>query len=548
MLFFNLFRSTWSELAGERRNRWLPLLVLLVFALLYLPFLGKALHIDDPSFLRLGHQYGWYPVDSTGGSLPHRSSHPFLIPYLLKLLTALFGENEIFLHSCYLVFPLLALVALLQLYCNLFPTETRYSALLAILFLATPAVTVNAQTLMADLPALALLLGAVACYTDPQRRPAVLLGGGLLLGLAGLCAYQYLFLWPLLGLYHLRELRRTPWLLAALLLPMLIVGGWLAAVYLRYDYIPMVRTGDRPDISGEVKTGLRESSLAGKLLFNLACLGMSSLFAWLALFSLGDWKRRLLLLAASAALTGVLGSVTQLPPTLPGQLLLGGLIFVGLEALWLATRQLPRSGYAPQTLLLIGWIGATLVYNMWLMPFGSARYLLPALPPLLILLLNALQDRPLRPALQVTLAFLAVLLGLAAAISDYRLANSYRTMASEVQDYLAANPSNSVWYIGKWGMRYYMDKAGAKLLRADSNQPRRGDLVIIPEMPKFWIPSRQLRARLQPGFTREFNSGLPLRLFQRKSGAGFYCHYWGLLPLSFSKSSDETFTILSVAY
>lgn len=91
-----------------------------------------------------------------------------------------------------------------------------------------------------------------------------------------------------------------------------------------------------------------------------------------------------------------------------------------------------------------------------------------------------------------------------------------------------------------------MDAAGARYLLRSSNEPRPGDYVVIPEMPRFWSPSAALLARMQPYAEREYRQAFPLRLFNRRSHAGFYAHHWGLLPLALSREPDEVFQVWRV--
>jgi len=275
---------------------------------------------------------------------------------------------------------------------------------------------------------------------------------------------------------------------------------------------------------------------------------MSVLFLWIALFRTSSWKAHGAFLAASVALVGGLGLVAPLPESLGERWLLVGLVFVGLESLGWAVRELGAGRRDRATLFLLGWIAAALLYNLSLMPFGSARYLLPALPPLLMLLCIALGRAPAPPRALLPAALgLAVCFGGFAAVSDYRLANHYRAFAGEVEGRLAARSEGRTWFIVEWGMRHYLEQASASYLPARSNRPEPGDLVIVPEMPRFWAPSPPLQARLEPRRSRPFDSDLPVKLFHRRSGAGFYCHLWGLLPFSISEEEDETFTIFLVA-
>jgi hypothetical protein len=91
-----------------------------------------------------------------------------------------------------------------------------------------------------------------------------------------------------------------------------------------------------------------------------------------------------------------------------------------------------------------------------------------------------------------------------------------------------------------------MNKAGARVLLAASNEPEAGDFVVIPEMPRFWEPSRSLQPRLVVYAERKFTSALPIRLFNKRSDAGFYSHLWGMLPFAVSTAPDEVFAIYRV--
>ena len=95
-------------------------------------------------------------------------------------------------------------------------------------------------------------------------------------------------------------------------------------------------------------------------------------------------------------------------------------------------------------------------------------------------------------------------------------------------------------------MRHYMEKAGIRILPATSNEPKAGDFVVIPEMPRFWQLSGLVRERLVVYAQRKFISALPIRLFNRRGHAGFYSHLWGMLPLTFSTEPDEVFIVYRV--
>ena len=105
---------------ASRQQKLMLMLVLLVFAGLFLPFVNKAFHIDDVAFINVSRSFDWNPLIAILGEanyqgkilpeiLPYELTHPLLIPYLLKIGIALFGVNEPPLHLMFLVFPALSL-------------------------------------------------------------------------------------------------------------------------------------------------------------------------------------------------------------------------------------------------------------------------------------------------------------------------------------------------------------------------------------------------------------------------------------------------------
>jgi hypothetical protein len=200
---------------------------------------------------------------------------------------------------------------------------------------------------------------------------------------------------------------------------------------------------------------------------------------------------------------------------------------------------------------LAAWAVTVIGYNLLFLPFGSARYLLPALPPLVFLLLHIPADQAAageRGTAKAAVIVLALLWGAACAASDYAYAGTYRSFAREVRQFRDNRPQTvTTWYIGnKWGMQFYLEREGCRVLPAGSQAPRRGDFIIIPEMPRFWQPAPEVGRRMAFYATREFRSALPLRLFNRRSNAGFYAHHWGLLPFAFSREPDEVFQVWEV--
>lgn len=552
------------------RRALTPGLTVLLLLLLYIPFCNKAFHIDDQAFMNMARMIGWNPLqalpvdyDYVGKvitqMLPYEITHPLLIPYFIKIVVALFGEREIPLHLAFLLFPLLAGLSLVKVQ-RLFTAEGGRGWLpVALLFSSMPAILVNGQNIMTDMPTLAFFLWGMASYGDwfaggPRRSCYI---GGVALTLAVFCSYQMLAFVPLIGGYALYRRRVDRHLLLSLALPIAVLAAWLLAIYLRYDIFPLLKTriGDSETaIGNEISRGLRGRNLRDKSLATIAFFGASLLWA-LPL-------HHLLCRTLGWFLAG-LGILTPLCWLLTTDLVdysrlqRGGVaFFLSLGVMSIATfvriiRQRRRAGEpVGEQIFLLCWVLLVLAYIMLLFPFGSARYLMPALPPALLLLAGErgwVDGVAMRPVLTRVMLCGSLLFGLVAATADYRLAGVYREFAGEVQRLRAENNNSlDVWYIGEWGMHYYLRKAGARYLHANSNAPQLGDYLVIAEMPLLWGPAEELRHRLDAVTALNYSSPLPMRLFSRRSHAGFYAHYWGMLPFAFSREPDEVFTILRV--
>lgn len=542
-----------------------PALFLLCL-LLFLPFLGKAFHIDDAGFLELARMVDWNPLrtaaEAAGGtgdprSLPYGATHTVLMPYLVKVLAGLFGEREVPLHAAFLLFPLAALAALIALFERWYPASPRRTFGMVLLFASIPAFLVSGQSIMADVPTLACLLASLLAFersfgTD-RRAPALL--GGLLLAFAVFASYQMLAFVPLvlLGARLRGRLNRT--VVMGALIPVALLGVWLALVYARHGHVPVAPAdlaGTGSGIAAELKRGLRPDILAGKAVFLLAMLGASLLFVSLTrLLSLRTPARPLVRIAAAAIACSVplLFRVRYSPLETAGLALLCGL---GAVAVYDAVRAglTGRREEQARDRFLAAWAVMVIGYNLLFMPFGSARYLLPALPPLVFLLLHVPPDQAAarqRGPAKASVIVLALLWGVASAASDHAYAGTYRSFAKEVRQFRENRPQTfTTWYIGKWGMQFYLEREGCRVLPAGSQAPRAGDFIIIPEMPRFWEPAPEVGGRMVFYASREFRSTLPLRLFNRRSNAGFYAHHWGLLPFAFSREPDEVFQVWEV--
>jgi hypothetical protein len=201
--------------------------------------------------------------------------------------------------------------------------------------------------------------------------------------------------------------------------------------------------------------------------------------------------------------------------------------------------------------LLVVWIALVFWFQFGLL-FSSVRYLLPIVPPIVLLALRhrlvPVEARWFRPGLAASLA-----LTVAVAIGDARSANLYREFVAERVVPRKAEIAGRFLFDGHWGYQYYMEREGGEILDF-FRQPklREGDVVFIARTP---FPSYQ---RLQP--TRAlaieaeelaWSPRWPVRTIDCSAFANFYgpgvreCK-GPVLPFGFSTEAKDEFAILTV--
>jgi len=544
--------------------------VLVLFLLLYLPFVGKAFHIDDLAFINASKMIGWNPLEVIPTDMHfegilypkyivYELSHPLLVSYFIKIVIALFGESEVALHLAFMVFPLVALFSLMKLHRVFFPDAGEMSALPALFLLAMPAFLVNSLNVMTDLPTLAFLLLGMACLFDGLENGSAKMSylGGISLALSVFCSYQMLAFPPLIFLYALWRRKLTLHTFVGIALPYACLLAWLLAIYAVYDVFPVLKskvTGTSGDMGGMIKRGFGAEAIFKKGFSALALIGATGIFVLPLHYGLKRIMGRFLLLFTVLLPLSYLATFKITRYSFNASLAFSCFVALGvltvLTLVWTVWQRAEKGEKTRRDVFLLVWFFCVLGYATLLLPFSAARYILPLFPPMLMLMTSdpawqaATSGR--RIAVWSVLAA-SLLFGAASAFSDYKYADSYRQFAAKVKQIRSdAGNAFDVWYIGEWGMHYYMDKAGARYLHRDSNEPKAGDYVVLPDMPRMWRPSLPLQYRLSLKGEHRYASWFPLRLFNRRSDAGFYCHAWGMLPFAVSNEPDEVFTVLQV--
>ncbi len=549
-----------------------------VVALTTLPFAAKAVHIDDVYFLEIAGNVLKdplrpfagaealedidYRVFAQAGRCPDTfasMSHPPLVSYVMALVARLDGGfRELPLH---LAFDLFALGAALAMY-DLAKRFTRPSLVTTLLLVSSPVFVISAQSLMTDMPALALSLAALALFirgTDRSLGPALLLSG-VLAGLAILTRYSALLVLPLLCAYAVAQGRvRKAW--PALLGVCAVLGLWVAQNLVVHGELHIVASarhyrlfyaGRGFDWTGLLNNTLGDMSGLGGTSFIAAVLLLATgLCRRVVTFALGLFAAAMVFVVRPAGierldLYSVLEVIAVAASFAGGVLLLVEASWV--EALWPASSATRVVGAGERdSIFLAAWLLLSIGGALLLLPFGTARYLLPVLPPLWIVLVRRFWDRDPAPARIRTAAGLVIAQGLALSLVlgtvDQDYAGRYRDLAARMRE---SYPNRTVWFVGEWGFRYYMGQAGGRYLKSTDDSPQLGDIVVRPLIAGMHEMSPPLLARTSLVEQLPLRGRWPIRLMNFEAKAGYYSHHWGYLPWAVSNAPLEIVDVFEV--
>lgn len=550
-------------------------LLLSVVLLSTLPFLNRAIHLDENTYLAIARnvpRHFWFPQDFNGlwFGIPLLNfsghTHPVGLSYYLAFLMKVSGSGaEWVLRLGFIIFPLGYVMAGYFLARRF----TKAPLLTAILMMATPAVLVFSPTLMPDLPMTTFwLLAAVSFFSglDERKFWKVTLAGMLLIG-ATLISYQGIFMSLPLAVYAWCRGERRRKIFLNLALPVLFLALYWFAGYLHYGFFAARRSGEY----------LALSHIFGLTYFRQKVLGMLSTVGATTVFCVPViWMFWRSFRWRESALVGLLtvAACFFVPREYSPLEFAEFIIFVvtGLSLLWLIMRSLIRSlrsAYSGEIssagdLFLALWAAGVVGYTVLLSEFTAARYIAAMVPPLAICFVQRMEVlfesriEMQRNFLRMTIV-VTWIVALAVAYADYQFVGSYREFSERFsRRYMAAK--GTVWVGTEAGLRYYMERGGARTLvnahgpvlagvlpgpawgEAHFGRPALDDLLVRPA--KFLrydlSPDLELSALID---SKVLTSTLPIRTYEPSAHAGLHGTNVGLLPFALSSASWDQINV-----
>ncbi len=528
-----------SSVAGMTVARWLVPAALACV----LPFLGKAPVIDEESYLWLGshvnvlHPYDWHrvwqPYGTDDGFI---YAHPPLYLWFMALVRTI--SSSVPLDRLLCAVPFVALYAWAT--ARWATRSTHHAHLAGGLWLTAATVQLGLQdSLMIDLPAVALVTAGLAMYREGLEEGEGLWQAGVLLGLALATKYSMgmVVLPVLLHLGVAVYRKRIPWEVALIVVaPILLVPlAGEAAMYALYGRVHVWQVWEhRADIASGPATGrlvgvlARAALLPSPLVLCLVRPALAGLGVLVGLMAL--------------ALSHPTGADTSSLTALLCCVALGGMAVVRAGDAALASPLRRRKGDRDDALLLGGVVlgviaGVTLAHN-----YASARYLLPAATPLAILMTRSAEEGAGGKTVLRASMLLSGVSALALCIADYRFGRAGVDVATIAAQHVDRLQPAEKRFAGEWGFRYALESRGWTRYRpAEALSP--GTLVVVAGQES---PGEYPRGTWEPVDQVESVDRFPLRVMAVGDGVSLYAETLGAFPFGLSGEPLETATIYRV--
>lgn len=533
---------------GKQSSIQKSLLILLLISLVCLvPFVNKAFHIDDPTFIGMAKHIQSNPLDYFGYYMqfsPPVITNPPLVAYFIAIPGYFFGYSEISIHSAFMLPAFAAIVGTYLLARDLCtkPFIATFAAL------STPVFLVSSTTAMCDVLMLSFWVFSIYFWRRGiiEGKRAYLLVSSVLIVLCILTKYMGICLVPLLFAYSLFEKRKFGEWLLYLVLPIVAILVFDQLTYIKYG-LRQISYIESFSIDSHKSTHKNTIANIGT---GLSFLGGCLLVHWLYFVV---YTRKLTVLLHLATIIVTLLVLLRFD-------LLNYYPIAGADGInWLFVVQLPIFVFAgtsfifmtvsdffrkrdSDSLLLLLWIMGIFIFTVFVNWSVNARTILPLAPlaGIMVIRFLGLSEKFVAVSCRFSLyspLVVSLLIALMVTGADYRLASSARTAAHTIHE-ATRNLPGKKWLEGHWGFEYYMKSAGGvESLDYENPSLKKGDIVIIPSNNT----NTKMLYKHMAAFKHEYAFDLS-KLFSTmnvSTGAGFYSDLFGPLPFAVGTTPEK---------
>jgi len=509
---------------------------------LFLPFLNKAFLVDDPYFLlqaeQVRHEFlhplnfniCWFVTWDCAPAYKLAPGAALMGYFLAPVIRVAALEPVVHLLQLVVLLAAVAATVSLALRWGVRPAEARVAGLLLVTF---PPVLALTDTAMPD--TLAMSLGVIGLERFSawmeNRKAAIGAAAALALGLAPfarLHAIGFIALGAVAAILPFCGGRRP--LNWTSVLPLLAAG----AMFLALSYFTREQSSIGP-LPPEARLGLANIPRNARALFSYYVIAFPVAALWL----ISERRRSGWIALYAGAAFVVCVELAKMRMALAATWMLAALggLYVALE-LWRGAR-----ARTPNLLLAGLW----LLMPCAVLPYFQLppKYLIASAPAAAILGATCFTQESSRFRRLVLTASI-VIFAIASVLilrADARFADMPRSASQElIAPYVIKG--EKVWFIGEWGLYWYAQQAGARVVITGTSMPQPGDLLVTGE-----IDGGSAVLQLFPRKTL-----IADRIFAWTGGrtmsfadkAGLYSNIWGPLPWSWGSGEVDRFQLWRV--
>lgn len=512
-------------------------------------FSAKAVHMDDTLFLASARQIQMDPSHPYGfeinwfghlSSMWRATQNPPLLSYGLAGLQAIGLNSERTLHLTFLVFSLASVVfsfPIAQRYC-------RYPLWVSATLWTAPVFFISATNLMADLPLLSFMLGAVACwlFALESGHRGWWIAASVWVMLAVLTKYFGATLFILLPLLSWSRGRSVSRHFVVLIPAIFALSAWNLYSFIQTGSVHIFGAAEYASAAMSLSARIRNLGIT------LAFMGGSFWFPVILfpfLVKRIDRKAWMGLILALLILGVLLWKNFVLKATCPHIVMLQwfGMALAGGSVLMAFFRREEEKKFSRDEIFLFVWMGWALLFTAFCNWTVSARALLPGLLPALILVSRQMEAEPLMEKMRFLVPMTGLLISLPLAWTDSRYASSARETAQEMKRFREKERAR-IRFSGHWGLQYYMEAARFEPLDYAALKVAQGtDLILFPVMNN--TNAGPIGTHRKVIWRKRVENPIGVTCHSLKDQAGFYSSQFGILPFGLSLHATELYLLMS---
>ncbi|MBN1761091.1 MAG: glycosyltransferase family 39 protein [Chitinispirillaceae bacterium] len=471
--------------------------LLMVTMILFIPFSGKPFHIDSPVTVYVAKQIIENPLNPPAGHfgrllsvwnatrLPstsafHATPHPPLLSYYTAFIISIFGDSERVINWSF--FPFYAGLILL------FFTISRYLGIRnrftgTLLFAVSPVVLVNAQNVMYDVPLAMFCIGGFYWMFRCRNTTGAVLAG-IFVGCACLVKFTAGTM-VIAGMVHFILKKQWRYLLIFVLIAGVLNALWLVHNLILFHAWQLTQNGHAKYLLGDIRYRFERmvSYIGGSAFFPV----FPVVLWWLS----KSFRRSGIMLGIGTFTWSVLLS-TVLKYSFPSALFFWCCSFAGILLILQFYRAVVSGQWAPAgsstdrsetSYLRVNY--TTLSIHTLLQMLGggfltlyAVRYTLPFIFTFFIFFLFIMESvltKRNRRIFTISVFATSLTVSVLLSVSDFQLVNAERQIA---MDCASRYPCSTVFYNGRLGYLYYMDRAGAISFTDTSVTPEAGAIAV----------------------------------------------------------------------